>query len=130
MWLSKKQRAKPPATDGAELGVTTVGGDPAGVYLSTERRSLPVCSPGGYCWKPRVGEELLVLKVGEQYRIAGAEQAGANLLPGEVSISSANGAALTLTNAGEVELEGELIINGETLEAMVLRLIGGLLPLN
>lgn len=129
MWLTKKQRTASAAHESAELGVATIGGDPAAVYLGTERRSLPVYSPGGYCWKPRTGDALLVLKTGDRHGVAGTVQETDNqLLPGEVAISSSGGAALKLNNEGEIELEGELLINGETLESLVTRLAGGVLP--
>lgn len=129
MWLSKKQRETPPAQESVQLGVATISGDPAGVYLGTERRSLPIFSPGGYRWKPRVGDAMLVLKTGDAYCISGMQQEANELKPGEVCIESSAGARVMLKADGSMELSGEVLINGETLENMIKRLAGGLLLL-
>ena len=53
MWLSQKLRAARTAEEtAADLGVTTIGGDRAGVYTRGEVRDLPVCTPGGMLWQP------------------------------------------------------------------------------
>ena len=53
----------------ADLGLVTLGGDPAGVYLGGERRWVAVCAPGGYQWRPRTGDQVLVVKAGDQREI-------------------------------------------------------------
>lgn len=53
----------------ADLGLVTLGGDPAGVYLGGERRWVAVCAPGGYQWRPRTGDKVLVVKAGDQREI-------------------------------------------------------------
>ena len=53
----------------ADLGLVTQGGDPAGVYLGGERRWVAVCAPGGYQWRPRTGDKVLVVRAGDQREI-------------------------------------------------------------
>ena len=112
MWLSQKrpERWESPA----QVGVVTLEGDPAAVYQSGERRDLPVFAPGGYCWRPALGAEVLVLKTGAQGE--GACVAGtritANVAPGEVRIQSEGGASITLGADGTTPLAGDALVNG------------------
>lgn len=123
MWLSKRQQAQSAVPEAAELGVATIAGNPAAVYLGTERRALPVFSPGGYIWMPKVGDALLVMKCGEQYCVAGAEQSGgklaAGLEPGEICITNGSEAGILLKKDGSMQLMGEVFINGESLEELL-----------
>ena len=64
MWLSERDIRREQGEPAAELGVVTLGGDPAGVSLGGERRQLPVYSPGGVTWRPAAGDRVLVLKTG------------------------------------------------------------------
>ena len=64
MWTSERGRLPQSQEPAAEMGVVTVGGDPAAVELGGERRWLPVCAPGGYSWRPGAGDRVLVLKAG------------------------------------------------------------------
>ena len=52
MWLSSQSRKAQRSGQGAETGVVTLEGEKTAVYLTGERRNLPVLSPGGYCWRP------------------------------------------------------------------------------
>lgn len=123
MWLSKQQRTQSSAPESAELGVATIAGNPAAVYLGTERRALPVFSPGGYIWMPKVGDALLVMKCGEQYCVAGAEQNGGKLAnglePGEICITNGGEAGILLKKDGSLQLMGEIFINGESLDSLL-----------
>ena len=47
MWLSKQMKPETPTAD-ADLGVTTITGEGAGVVTRGEIRDLPVYGPGGY----------------------------------------------------------------------------------
>ena len=112
MWLSQKrpERWESPA----QVGVVTLEGDPAAVYQSSERRDLPVFAPGGYCWRPALGAEVLVLKTGapgEGACVAGT-RITANVAPGEVRIQSEGGASITLGADGTIRLEGDVLVNG------------------
>ena len=67
MWISEREwRRAEQARAAALAGEVTLAGDPAGVYLDGERRALPVFGPGGYVWRPAVGQRVLVLKAGER----------------------------------------------------------------
>ena len=106
MWMSErnwKLRAEEPA---AELGTVTLGGDPAGVSLGSERRWIAVYGPGGYRWRPSAGRKVLVLKAGaegESPCILGTAQEGGELKSGEV----------------ELGLTGSVLVNGKRLEDMI-----------
>lgn len=66
MWISERDMRREQGEPAAELGVVTLGGDPAGVSLGGERRQLPVYSPGGVTWRPAAGDKVLVLKTGRR----------------------------------------------------------------
>lgn len=102
------------------VGQTTLSGDPAGAYLDAERRTLVVFAPGGYVWRPAVGEEVLVLKQeGENSCVVGVRCDG-DLAPGEVLIHAGQGdAAIKLSTDGTVNLMGQVLINGVPLEDML-----------
>lgn len=116
MWLSKQMRPGTPCAD-ADLGVTTIAGDRAGVLTRGEVRSLPVYGPGGYAWQPAGGDTVLVIKGGpggEEQCVAGSRQRGApaEMLPGEVYIYGPGGGAVYLRTGGVVELRGTVRIQG------------------
>ena len=76
MWTTERKTSAP-WEEGAELGVVTIGGNPAAVETRGEVRNLPVFGPGGYVWMPRRGQRVLVLKGGpggEEQCVAAAEQ--------------------------------------------------------
>ena len=101
--------------------------DPSAVYLGGERRKVPVCCPGGVAWQPAVGETVLVLKAGsegEQPYILGMTGIKEKLLPGQVRLGSSGCGIL----CGErLELNGNVMINGESLETLVRRVAGGIM---
>ena len=118
MWLSERERRRAEERRAAALvGQVTLGGDPAGVYLDGERRDLPVFGPGGYVWRPGLGEQVLVLKAGEQGEglcVAAAECGGQwTLEPGEVLIHSGE-ASIRLKADGTVAVTGRMTVNGKT----------------
>lgn len=130
MWTSSQKKNVGVQTQGgADLGVVTATGSENGVSLGTERRWLRVMAPGGYHWKPKAGEQVLVLKLGQDGEtaciLACPEQQENNLLPGEVELH-AQGCALKLSNNGAVELRGEVRINGMRLEDMIRATAGAL----
>ena len=120
MWISEERVKKTAAEPAAEWGAVTVAG-PAAVYLGGERRKVALCCPGGYAWRPRVGEEVLVLKVGpeaEQPYILGVTRTE-ELQPGQVRVGTAECGLL----CGEaLELTGPVTVNGEELEALIRRI--------
>ena len=120
MWTSERGRLPQSQEPAAEVGVVTLGGDPAAVELGGERRWLPVCAPGA-------GDKVLVLKAGverESPYILGkiqenVEEAGPIRLFGP-------GSALGL-DQGRVELEGTVYLNGQTLEAYIQKIVAEML---
>lgn len=128
MWTSERSRRLNVKEAEAELGLVTLGGDPAGVVLGGERRWLPVYGPGGYCWVPREGEQVLVLKAGgegESPCVVGTVQKNTGLQPGEVRLSGGN-TALVLGN-DRLELTGAITVNGVDLERYIKSVAASLL---
>ena len=117
MWLSRREMRYSSGEAPAEDGVVTLAGEETAVYAQGERRRLPVYGPGGCCWRPAVGDRVLVLKLGqesEQCCVAGMlEEAPEELKPGELVLRSRGGAEIWLKNVGTVEITGEVKINGE-----------------
>ena len=122
MWLSGERNKKIAAEPTAEWGAVTVA-DPSAVYLGGERRQVPVCCPGGYAWRPAVGEQVLVLKADSENRqpcILGKVGDAAALEPGQARLGSAECGIL----CGQVlEMTGTVLVNGEGLETMVRRVV-------
>lgn len=124
MWTSERSGKQPVREAPAELGTVTLGGDPAGVTMGGERRWLPVFTPGGYSWRPTAGDKVLVLKTGGQREnpcILGTQQHMDELGPGEVKL---NGVDCSLhLGTKQLELEGQVIINGRTLEDIITQIV-------
>ena len=122
MWLAE-QGKQPRTTADADLGVTTISGDSAGVVTRGEVRQLPVFGPGGYVWMPESGGTVLVIKGGpggEEQCVAGMKQADipAGMQAGDVYLHGGK-ASVWLHSGGRIDLkgtvisvEGELRING------------------
>ena len=122
MWLAE-QGKQPRTTADADLGVTTISGDSAGVVTRGEVRRLPVFGPGGYVWMPESGGTVLVIKGGpggEEQCVAGMKQADipAGMQAGDVYLHAGD-ASVWLHSGGRIDLkgtvisvEGELRING------------------
>ena len=75
-WLRRTE--EPQETTNAESGTVTIGGSTAGVLSRGEERNVPLASPGGYAWRPKNGERVLVIKGGpggEEQCVAGQRQA-------------------------------------------------------
>ena len=124
MWTSERNRRLPAQEPAADVGVVTLDGDPAGVELGGERRWLAVYAPGGYRWRPKTGDQVLVLKAGgerESPCVVGAAQPEENLSPGEVAITGGN-SAVRLGN-GALELDGRILVNGVELEGYVRQIV-------
>ena len=118
MWIAERERRRAEESQAAALvGRVTLDGDPAGVYLDGERRDLPVFGPGGYVWRPRLEQQVLVLKAGERGEapcVAGTPCGGTwDLKPGEIVIHSGE-AVIRLEEDGTVDVTGRLTVNGKT----------------
>jgi len=125
MWTSERNRRLPLREAEAELGVVTLGGDPAGVVLGGERRQLPVYSPGGYRWIPREGDRVLVLKAGGEGEVPcviGTVQPLESLQPGEVYLTG--GESSIRLGRRQLELTGTILVNGMDLESYIKSVAG------
>ena len=113
MWLSGQH--KRPADPGeGQTGVVTIGGTRPAVQLESERRELEVYSPAGYRWTPQVGQRVLVIKnQGEDPCVVGAELTGEK--PRRVEVC-----------ADEIDLQGQVLINGIPLETYIAMIMGGM----
>ena len=110
-------------TADADLGMTTISGEHAGVLTRGVVRALPVYGPGGYIWMPENGAMVLVMKGGpggEEQCVAGMRQtsAPAGMKPGEICLQGKNCSVYldrdgTVRLRGRIEIDGELRINGE-----------------
>ena len=129
MWLSEERSRKPAAEAAAEWGPVTIS-EPAAVYLAGERRQVPVCCPGGYAWRPAVGEDVLVLKAGNQaeqpYILGKSQTQNDELQPGQVRIS---GPECGILWSDVLQLTGEVQVNGEELVALIQRVVREMLGL-
>ena len=117
MWLSRQMKSAPPTAD-ADLGVTTIGGEQAGVLTRGEVRNLPVYGPGGFAWIPENGSAVLVIKGGpggQEQCVAGMQQTyiPEDMEAGEVYLYGPGGNSVYLRSNGKVEIRGTLVINGE-----------------
>lgn len=116
MWLS--ERAASSAADSepaAELGRVSIGGADASVVTGGESRGLKSLSFGGYTWRPSVGQNVLVIKCGDEGEVlAGVVQNGsgpAGMKNGEVYINC-GGTFVYIKQNGSIELNGRVDVNG------------------
>lgn len=122
MWVSSQTKKRELGSGQAQVGVVTTAGQQSGVYLGTQRCWLPVMAPGGYRWRPKIGEQVLVIKTGAEGEsacvLAGQEVPGEDLLPGEVELYAPK-CGLKLTEDGRVDIRGDLFVNGQAIEDIV-----------
>lgn len=126
MWTSERGRLPQSQEPAAEVGVVTLGGDPAAVELGGERGGCR-SRPRRLFLAARRRDKVLVLKAGverESPYILGkiqenVEEAGPIRLFGP-------GSALGL-DQGRVELEGTVYLNGQTLEAYIQKIVAEML---
>ena len=133
MWTSNRKLEERIEECTADQGTVTLGGDPAAVYLGGERRWVALYAPGGYQWRPKAGDKVLVLKAGDHQELPclvgrRPDTLEEELAPGSVRIHSGTGVVLLeeegLTLQGnEVHLSGEVTINGQGLEAYIQNIV-------
>ena len=136
MWLSGQQ--KRPADNGEGVtGIVTMSGGETAVLMDCERRGLQVYSPGGYTWTPKVGQRVLVIQgQGEIPCVVGARQGQGR--PDRVSVEAreltASGETVNVRAAQDaavvgrrVLLNGNIYVNGQTLEQYIASIVMGLL---
>lgn len=134
MWTSNRKTEGRTVEAAADLGLVTLGGDPAGVYLGGERRWVAVCSPGGYQWRPQTGDKVLVVKAGDQRELpclAGIRQPEIQekdpLEAGAVRITGGSGrmdldTRGVVLNGKEIALNGKVTVQEELLEDLIRRI--------
>lgn len=124
MWTweqERRRRAKEPA---AQPGLVTLGGEETAANLGGERRWLNVCTPGGIRWSPRQGEQVLVLKDGENAWVLGVMEEQQSVMPGQLRL---NGADCSLLLGENVEISGEVVVNGRKLEDCIRDIVAEIL---
>ena len=118
MWFARKlSQHEMQDVASAQDGSVTIEGGELAVFSSGEKREVKTAAPGGYEWRPRKGENVLVVRGGtfgeEVYAVGVVEAAASGLAPGEVRIRSGTGTAeIVLHNNGRVDINGLLFING------------------
>ena len=132
MWLSG-QHKRPNYCGEGQTGIVTMGGAETAVQLDCERRGLELYAPAGYRWTPAVGQRALVIQgQGEIPCVVGVRQDSTR--PENVEICAktidVNGQDVSVRAEGDavvagqsIDLQGEVLINGEPLEVVILRLI-------
>ena len=113
MWTWEQERRPQAKEPAAQLGMVTLGGGETAANLGGERRWLNVCAPGGMQWSPRQGDQVLVLKDGENAWVLGVMQEKNAEPPGYLKLSGAN---CSVQLGDRMELQGEVVINGNSLE--------------
>ena len=136
MWLSG-QHKRPADCGEGQTGIVTMSGSETAVQLDCERRGLELYAPAGYRWTPAVGQRVLVIQgQGEIPCIVGIRQDGTQ--PDSVEIRAKTmevGGQDVFVRAEEdaivagktVDLQGEVLINGEPLEELIARIVAMLL---
>ncbi len=121
MWISSNQnKRRAPETESAQLGEVTLSGETVGIFLSQERRGAKLIAPGGYHWRPREGNTVLVMKAGEAQEpcLLGEEEGTQRQLqPGEIWISVTDESGIHLRRDGRIELFGAIYANGKLLSS-------------
>lgn len=124
MWTWERERRRQVQEPAAQLGLVTLGGAETAVNLGSERRWLNVCTPGGVQWMPRQGEQVLVLKSGEDAWVLGTLEEEKDLQPGQIRLK---GTGCSLILGDGLELSGEVTLNGQTLENYIRGIVSNML---
>ena len=136
MWLSG-QHKRPADCGEGQTGIVTVGGGEAAVQLDSERRGLEVYAPAGYRWTPEVDQRVLVIRgPGEIPCIVGVRQDSERPESVEISAKTMDVSGRDVSVQAEesavvagksVDLQGEVLINGEPLEVVIARIVAMML---
>ena len=110
MWLSRQMHRAEPARESLQ-GATV---QTALAQIATdEHQTLQLAAPGGFAWRPKVGDRLLVFK---GFAFANSAACPVELAPGECCLYAQN-AYVRLTEDGRIELHGQVVLNGTPLTA-------------
>ena len=111
MWMGERlNRRDESQITAADMGRTSISGETVAVVSRGELRELEVWKPGGYLWRPKRDDEVLVVKGGT----AGEERCVLAAAPGEEPEKIEAGeiclfsdkASVLLRNDGSIELKG------------------------
>jgi hypothetical protein len=118
MWLSKQMKVKEHPPGGANMGTVSVADPMPAVVTDGEARRLQILTPGGYCWRPTVGDAVLVIKDdgGSPCILGVSGESPVALSPGEVCLH-AGGASIYLDRTGAIRLTGTVYLNGVPLQS-------------
>ena len=126
MWISQQGRYAGRQEHDARLGVVTAQGEQTGVYADGHQRLLPVAAPGGYRWRPKNGQQVLVLKTGADGEaaciIAQQETQEDDLKPGEAELYGQR-CSVRLGEDGTLRLCGMVLVNGTPLESLIASMV-------
>ena len=114
MWLSEKAAMGTRSEEAAlDIGVVTKSGVRPSVMLEGERRSVETVVFAGARYSPKVGEQVLVARCGGEYFAVGTVSAasGGALGTQEIRIET-GGASIHIMPNGNIELSGEVNIDG------------------
>jgi hypothetical protein len=113
MWLSNMGNG-PDKISSAQVGTVSLDDTHMGVYTGVEQRDVSVCVPGGYCWRPKIGQNVMIVKCGDyEVCVTGVYQENfQEIQAGEVRITSDGGAEIWLKNDGTIVLSGDTYIEG------------------
>lgn len=115
MWLSRQMKPAMPTAD-ADLGVTTIAGEQAGVVTRGEVRALPGLWSRGICLAAgkrhgRIGDQGWPRRRGAVRHSRPAVRSGGHAA-GEVYLYGPGGNAIYLRRNGTIELRGSIAIEG------------------
>ena len=114
MWLSK-QNVNLQENQSADIGDVTISGSRLGIYTDMEQRNVPLYAPGGYFWRPKVGQKILVIKKDDTVLCAtGTEVTDlpSNLAGGEICLKADGAASIFIKNNGSLILSGNMTLKG------------------
>lgn len=114
MWISEQGKRRSDARAETQVGETTVSDGVLAVRTEGEERELTLYAPGGYRWRPEVGDQVLVLKAGpygEEKCVAGTRCESGGLAPGEIELRCGS-CAILLGRDGTIHMTGTVLVNG------------------
>ena len=111
MWLAKQAALSDRERQGAvTTGEVTISGESPAAKDAEELRALELAAPEGVYWKPRMGQQMLLLHADDGTELAAGvlgQTAPADLAPGELLLTSAGGAVIPAGSLVEIErMEG------------------------